>query len=73
MIHVFTKREEMIMKKRRILMYVLFIAANILIWLSLYLQRTVGSPGDRLSLLLVSHLQWDRLTIKSQGENEKKL
>ncbi len=61
------------MKKRRILMYVLFIAANILIWLSLYLQRTVGSPGDRLSLLLVSHLQWDRLTIKSQGEKEKKL
>ena len=40
------------MKKRRILMYVLFIAANILIWLSLYLQRTVGSPWDRLSLLL---------------------
>ena len=73
MIHVFTKREEMIMKKRRILMYVLFIAANILIWLSLYLQRTVGSPGDRLSLLLVSHLKWDRLTIKSQGEKEKKL
>ena len=40
------------MKKRRILMYVLFIAANILIWLSLYLQRTVGNPWDRLSLLL---------------------
>lgn len=40
------------MKKRRILMYILFAAGNVLIWLSLYLQRTLGNPWDKLSLFL---------------------